>query len=733
MSIKLKDTIYDLVNKSIKDSSGNTITSTYLNKTKSETVTGDITLSNSSGTRNLFINGNTTSLKLFAWDTATFIESGNADFSSNVPLKVTGISGNTGSDLYLNFSNIYCRGSYYVNIDSGNYSSYAATKDHTHSGYAASSHTHPDLPLSGGTMTGGVTFPDGSGSGISYLNMNNSDISGVNSIKMADTCQNGSEGIQFIRSNGNYDSIYATDGILYFSVNGTSTWPTTYTVYHNGNLSLSNYVTKNGTGATGTWGINISGSAATLEHKNLSYTEMDNLSGTFVYSAILSDSSDTSGIQIGDSATKFQLDAPLSGSLRFRVNDTGGTNSTSWSSWVNILHTGNYTSYCAALSHSHSYASKVTVGSTAYSVSSNNITIPAYPTTLACPAALTISLNGNSQGAWTGSAAKTINITPSSIGAAASSHSHSYLPLSGGSMSSGACITFANGNGATTALALTNSNISGVNAIYTADNAESGAEGIQFARSNGNYDSIWASSGILYFSPNGNSTYSTNYTVLTSGNYTSYCAPTSHSHTKLNNYYSSRPSSIAPGISGDGSMFHFKCTSSVTDTSTDTDPGDAHILHFNWDNTGGYDFQIAGLTSQSTLKIRGMQSGTWLGWATVLTSSNWSSYCASAGHTHSYLPLTGGTINNGALNMTNNRLRMVGTQATPAWNQAGAITWCEDTSDSQAVSIVYTSYDSYRNPAGLKVCGVQGNEWFEAPRVYCTNLYIGGEAITFTT
>ena len=30
MSIKLKDTIYDLVNKSIKDSSGNTITSTYL-------------------------------------------------------------------------------------------------------------------------------------------------------------------------------------------------------------------------------------------------------------------------------------------------------------------------------------------------------------------------------------------------------------------------------------------------------------------------------------------------------------------------------------------------------------------------------------------------------------------------------------------------------------------------------------------------------------------------------
>lgn len=48
--------------------------------------------------------------------------------------------------------------------------------------------------------------------------------------------------------------------------------------------------------------------------------------------------------------------------------------------------------------------------------------------------ALTISLNGSSQGAYDGSAAKSINITPSAIGAAASSHTHSYLPLSGGTL-----------------------------------------------------------------------------------------------------------------------------------------------------------------------------------------------------------------------------------------------------------------------------------------------------------
>lgn len=58
-----------------------------------------------------------------------------------------------------------------------------------------------------------------------------------------------------------------------------------------------------------------------------------------------------------------------------------------------------------------------------------------FPTSLKNPSALTISLNGTSQGAYDGSAAKSINITASSIGAAAISHSHSYLPLSGGTLS----------------------------------------------------------------------------------------------------------------------------------------------------------------------------------------------------------------------------------------------------------------------------------------------------------
>lgn len=53
------------------------------------------------------------------------------------------------------------------------------------------------------------------------------------------------------------------------------------------------------------------------------------------------------------------------------------------------------------------------------------------PTSMKNPNALTISLNGTSQGAYDGSAAKSVNITASSVGAAASSHSHPASQVTG--------------------------------------------------------------------------------------------------------------------------------------------------------------------------------------------------------------------------------------------------------------------------------------------------------------
>lgn len=66
------------------------------------------------------------------------------------------------------------------------------------------------------------------------------------------------------------------------------------------------------------------------------------------------------------------------------------------------------------------------------------------PSSLKNPHALTISLNGTSQGPYDGSAAKNINITPGSIGAATSGHNHDdrYLKLTGGTMQLGEGLKF---------------------------------------------------------------------------------------------------------------------------------------------------------------------------------------------------------------------------------------------------------------------------------------------------
>lgn len=78
----------------------------------------------------------------------------------------------------------------------------------------------------------------------------------------------------------------------------------------------------------------------------------------------------------------------------------------------------------SASGHTHNYAGSSSSGGAATSANKVN-------------SSLTIQLNGTSQGAWDGSSNKTINITPSSIGAAPSSHSHSYIPLSGSSSITG--------------------------------------------------------------------------------------------------------------------------------------------------------------------------------------------------------------------------------------------------------------------------------------------------------
>ena len=91
----------------------------------------------------------------------------------------------------------------------------------------------------------------------------------------------------------------------------------------------------------------------------------------------------------------------------------------------------------------------------------------------------------------------------------------------------------------------------------------------------------------------------------------------------LSNLYSSRPESADIAITGNGCISAFKATSTMT---TGKPPGDSHIIHFEWDNTAGYNAQLAIGTINGNLYTRGMGTGKWGTWNTYLHSANYTSY-----------------------------------------------------------------------------------------------------------
>jgi hypothetical protein len=130
MSIRLKDTIYNLVDKSTKDGSGNTITSTYLK------LSGG-TISSSS------------------YGPLTIKRSGSSNMAAIKFENDSGVLGSIGMNTVNGNLMKYNSDTSSSNtiLDSGNYSTWVAAKEHTHS----------YLPLSGGTLTGNLTLKVDSG------------------------------------------------------------------------------------------------------------------------------------------------------------------------------------------------------------------------------------------------------------------------------------------------------------------------------------------------------------------------------------------------------------------------------------------------------------------------------------------------------------------------------------------------------------------------------------------
>lgn len=115
------------------------------------------------------------------------------------------------------------------------------------------------------------------------------------------------------------------------------------------NIASGIYITPSTKTITATtFAGSLSGNADTatkLAHTTLDSTTINNTAGSFAFSGSGAPwaGTDWVGLQIGDSADKFQISAS-GNSLVFRQNDSGGTN-TSWLDWVTVLTSANYSSY----------------------------------------------------------------------------------------------------------------------------------------------------------------------------------------------------------------------------------------------------------------------------------------------------------------------------------------------------------------------------------------------------
>ena len=130
---------------------------------------------------------------------------------------------------------------------------------------------------------------------------------------------------------------------------------------------------------------------------------------------------DAFGLEVKKTAGGYLVQVLTEGNINPMKTWIRQFNASAWSAWAHYFDS-NHAPTWSQVSGKPSFATVATSGS--YNDLFNKPTIPTIPGSLKNPNALTISLNGTSQGAYDGSAVKNINITASSVGAAASSHTH---------------------------------------------------------------------------------------------------------------------------------------------------------------------------------------------------------------------------------------------------------------------------------------------------------------------
>lgn len=546
------------------------------------------------------------------------------------------------------------------------------------SSYTPSSHTHDYLPLSGGALTGNLTLTETKNILLRPNNVNYTagigyDTSGNECIALW-----AKNSVTRLRWYAGSDMSTMAAGTMMgitpdFEISKASGSTIGYisgnTIIHTGNYA-SYLPTITGSGASGTWAISITGNAATATTaSNLSYFKCTSNSVVALDDTTANAIGYTNGtsavLGISDGALYKQVYSSswvheIYGDYRTGQIAVRGKNNGTWQAWRTILDSSNYTSYCAASSHTHSYAGSSSAGGSATSA-------------VKLATARTISLTGSVTGSGSFDGSGNLSI------ATTTNHTHSYAGSSsaGGDATNALKLSGYSASSTTTANTIALRTSDGyINATYF--NQSSGVETpttssyIMYANSDG-YLRKSSLANVKTILGLGSAAYTASTAYATSG----------HTHTTVNGVYTSSGGAQPPSYVGSGKV-HFNMMNKLTGLSSLPTYGDFILM----DTYSGSD--VPYVTAIGVIKTSSPRAyiavgkkgdtSTWLSQAEIITTSNIGSQSVSSATTATKLGSS-----------------TVGGAAKPIYLNAGTATACSSTVGSSAIPV-------YMNAGTITAC-----------------------------
>lgn len=179
---------------------------------------------------------------------------------------------------------------------------------------------------------------------------------------------------------------------------------------------------------------------------------------------------------------------------------------------------------------------------------------------------------------------------------------------------------------------------------------------------------------------------------------------TEHSHNTIN-FIDSRETASTPQEHAAGVWLDFKANAKANLSDGGNYTGLLTVRKYGGttDWSGGKSAQL-GFTDNSNVWVRFGTGTSWEAWKQLATTG-WAD--------GKFLPLAGGTVTGNIILKGSTNADMTNANIHPRLR-------FDNSDSSQTVSFIFTDYDSYRAPAGIKLVGNQGNEWFEAPKLIKT-------------